>query len=332
MSNNGEKYPTARVWVSEVAALIGKHPYRDACAERRKIAKRSGLLLCDGTPTKTERVKAIADALLRTLPQSHIKKVLENARTGSEAAAAMPSTSKVACLIKQNETMDGKTHMNDKTNDEEPLSCPDCDMPVHASRIICKECKCRLRPRCPVDGCKRSLRNSDGKCKDHGRPTAHSQHIDPQEVSRQIKQNMAMEFGKYREAPDLRKFEATSKHTVINMQKYCGIEQKTENGNIFMLNGMVDGMQKTLDGEKVVETKSRMFKLFGHVRDYEMIQIQMYMHLTGCQSGTLIETYGDEQAAYDVLYNKDFATDIIARVGATVDEIYSEHIRALSER
>lgn len=52
---------------------------------------------------------------------------------------------------------------------------------------------------------------------------------------------------------------------------------KTENGIIWYLNGIADGLTTS---NELIEIKNRQKKLFKRVRDYEMCQIQSYLYIT----------------------------------------------------
>ena len=67
----------------------------------------------------------------------------------------------------------------------------------------------------------------------------------------------------------------------------------------WVLTGRLDGL--TEDGE-VVEIKNRTKGLFGRIRDYEAVQLQAYIHMTGAQLGHLLELHRltDGRMDYDI--------------------------------
>jgi DNA polymerase III epsilon subunit-like protein len=69
----------------------------------------------------------------------------------------------------------------------------------------------------------------------------------------------------------------------------------------YVIVGRIDRYYIDSDGSSVlVEIKNRMNRLFGRVRDYENIQVQAYMAMTGMKRGRLIEQYNNEIKSYDI--------------------------------
>jgi hypothetical protein len=90
------------------------------------------------------------------------------------------------------------------------------------------------------------------------------------------------------------------------MGKPCTAQQKGLKYTVFtddrfewVLTGRLDGL--TEDGE-VVEIKNRTKGLFRKIRDYEAVQLQAYIHMTGAQLGHLLELHrlADGRMDYDI--------------------------------
>ena len=116
---------------------------------------------------------------------------------------------------------------------------------------------------------------------------------------------------------DLMKTATNTRHGVSNevsgyqifaecMGKPCTALQKGLKHTVFVddrfewvLTGRLDGL--TADGE-VVEIKNRTKGLFGRIRDYEAVQLQAYIHMTGAQLGHLLELHrlADGRMDYDI--------------------------------
>ena len=69
---------------------------------------------------------------------------------------------------------------------------------------------------------------------------------------------------------------------------------ETEDGTVFCVTGKIDRIEVAEDGTKtLVEIKNRTRRLFGTLKDYENVQIQVYLRMLGLMRGKLIEQYND---------------------------------------
>lgn len=69
----------------------------------------------------------------------------------------------------------------------------------------------------------------------------------------------------------------------------------------YVIVGRIDRYYVEPDGTKVlVEIKNRMNCLFKKIRDYENIQVQAYLAMTGMAKAKLIEQYNDERMSHDI--------------------------------
>ena len=86
------------------------------------------------------------------------------------------------------------------------------------------------------------------------------------------------------------------------------------NGYIFEFTGRCDGITKN---NKIIEIKNRQSKLFNEVRDYEMCQIQTYLHSSGYKSAYLVEVLpgsnlsNSEFGIIEVVKNNDYYDSMI---------------------
>lgn len=82
----------------------------------------------------------------------------------------------------------------------------------------------------------------------------------------------------------------------------CEIE-----GTLYQVVGRVDRIQKNDDGSRfLVEIKNRARGLFNHVKDYEEVQCQTYLHmLKDIEYCRLVETYNGVSKSYLIQKNKD---------------------------
>ena len=87
-----------------------------------------------------------------------------------------------------------------------------------------------------------------------------------------------------------------------NMKFYTKMLFKTDKCSVEML-GKVDGISE--DG-KLVETKNRRKKLFNIIPEYEKVQIEAYMFLTGLTECIHIENYNEDQGIKEYKHNEEF--------------------------
>jgi hypothetical protein len=71
--------------------------------------------------------------------------------------------------------------------------------------------------------------------------------------------------------------------------------------------GRIDGRLEE-DEETIVEIKNRRNRLFNRIPEYEMVQIHVYMFLTGAQRCLFIERYNDVTKTYTVDFDEPYFT------------------------
>ena len=76
------------------------------------------------------------------------------------------------------------------------------------------------------------------------------------------------------------------------------------------ISGKVDGIEGEGDDRVLIETKNRRNRLFGEVRDYEGVQMTIYMKMTGITTSKLLEYYNDEEGVIDYDYDEEFWEEI----------------------
>jgi DNA polymerase III epsilon subunit-like protein len=76
-------------------------------------------------------------------------------------------------------------------------------------------------------------------------------------------------------------------------------------GTTYEIVGRIDRYQIEEDGSKtLVEIKNRTRCLFKNVRDYEMIQVQVYLQMMGLSKARLIEQFNNERLSYPIDLNQ----------------------------
>ena len=85
--------------------------------------------------------------------------------------------------------------------------------------------------------------------------------------------------------------------------------------------GYIDG--RTVEESTIVEIKNRQRRLFGYVPDYEKIQVQCYMKLTGTHRCKFIEQYGSKMKEYFIDYDETQWLQIIKGVTEFAKDLYT---------
>lgn len=99
----------------------------------------------------------------------------------------------------------------------------------------------------------------------------------------------------------------------------------TVGGVKFVITGRIDRIEEKPDGSRIlVEIKNRTNRLFGHVPEYEAIQIQVYLHMTGLVHARLVEQYNTKVLSHDVTRDEElWDNTIIPDLVQFCNEIYA---------
>ena len=82
-----------------------------------------------------------------------------------------------------------------------------------------------------------------------------------------------------------------------------------------IIRGKVDGMS---DGT-IVETKNRTKYLFNELRDYERVQLECYMFLTGFNNALLTEHYNNESNCINYTHDEGFWITCVDKIIQFID-------------
>ena len=120
-----------------------------------------------------------------------------------------------------------------------------------------------------------------------------------------VKQDLRMKRGNIKEDNNLDKTEKKSNIVITdrNSQMYEKLLYSDPDGKYqVILRGTVDGM----NDEYVVETKNRTRRLFNKIPEYEKVQLNAYMFMTGKEKAIHIECYNDQQNQTEYGFDKLF--------------------------
>ena len=128
-----------------------------------------------------------------------------------------------------------------------------------------------------------------------------------------VKQDLRMKRGNIKEDNNLDKTEKKSNIVITdrNSQMYEKLLYSDPDGRYqVILRGKVDGM----NNEYVVETKNRTKRLFNMIPDYEKVQLNAYMFMTGKEKAIHIECYNDQQNQTEYDFDKLFWDSCLDKV------------------
>jgi hypothetical protein len=78
---------------------------------------------------------------------------------------------------------------------------------------------------------------------------------------------------------------------------------------LIILRGRVDGQC----GDTIIETKNRTKRLFKELRDYERVQLETYMFLTGLNKALLTEHYNDTSHCIEYTHDEEFWKECVEK-------------------
>jgi hypothetical protein len=131
-----------------------------------------------------------------------------------------------------------------------------------------------------------------------------------QSISSGIKNDLQMRRGNIKEDSNLNKIQDKKNIKIDqrNSKMYTKELLRTDK-YIIMIRGKVDGVS---DG-MLIETKNRTNRLFKTLRDYEKVQLETYMFLTGINHSLLTEHYNDESFEISYSHDEEFWNDCIKK-------------------
>ena len=141
-----------------------------------------------------------------------------------------------------------------------------------------------------------------------------------------VKQDLRMTRGNIKEDNNLDKTEkkCNIQITSRNSQMYEKLLYTDPNDKFqVILRGKVDGM----NDEYVVETKNRARRLFGKIPEYEKVQLNAYMFMTGKDKALHIECYNEDQNQTEYSFDKVFWDGCLDKVIQFSHEHIEGHLK-----
>jgi hypothetical protein len=142
-------------------------------------------------------------------------------------------------------------------------------------------------------------------------------------ISHYIQKDLRMKRGNVKENTNLNTLQKKSKIKVEqrNSRMYTKELLRTDDYCV-VLRGKVDGMS----GDTVIEAKNRCKRLFKELRDYERVQLEAYMFLTGYNKSILTEHYNDTSFQIDYAHDETFWSECVSSIETFIDTHIVPHI------
>jgi len=137
-----------------------------------------------------------------------------------------------------------------------------------------------------------------------------------QRLDTKIKQDLRMRRGNIKENANLDQIQK-KKGITIQQRNSKMYTKELYRGDRYCLivRGKVDGVS---DGT-IVETKNRTRYLFNELRDYERVQLEAYMFLTGLEDALLTEHYNDESNCIQYTHDDGFWQECVDKIILFID-------------
>ena len=112
-------------------------------------------------------------------------------------------------------------------------------------------------------------------------------------------------------------FENKFKVKLNTDQKYFSKSiKKINDSKNYFIGGKLDGIY---NDEYIVEVKNRTKGFFSSVRDYELIQIQLYMYLTNIFNAKLVEKHNTKIKITNIIYDENYVNDILKYLNVFIE-------------
>jgi hypothetical protein len=116
-----------------------------------------------------------------------------------------------------------------------------------------------------------------------------------------IRSQVYTTFGTKSEDKTADKVEADENTKLVRDESFYRLEVTSIEGTRYVIVGKIDRIEEHADGTRtLVEIKNRTRGLFGEVRGYEMIQVQVYLQMLGLEKARLVEQYNKETNSNDI--------------------------------
>lgn len=128
------------------------------------------------------------------------------------------------------------------------------------------------------------------------------------DLKKLVKSSTNVVYGKKNENNGYKIFQRETKKRVRAKQVSMRVAINKTNNITWYLTGIADGLTTT---EELIEIKNRRNKLFKQVRDYELCQIQTYLHITKMDLCYLVELINDDNHIIEIERIPNYFEEVI---------------------
>lgn len=132
--------------------------------------------------------------------------------------------------------------------------------------------------------------------------------IDANIVEEFVKKTISVDRGIINEPKIIENLKNTQNLNIEKTNKLYYLDFDFVNGNL-KIGGKIDGLDTT--NNKLLEVKTRRNKFLG-IRDYEEIQLEIYMKMLNLTKATLVERYEKEDRIHEYVHNPDLYDKIVS--------------------
>jgi len=141
-----------------------------------------------------------------------------------------------------------------------------------------------------------------------------------------VKQDLRMKRGNVKEDKNLDKTEKKRNIKIDNRNEQMYEKElyiDPDRNYHVILRGKIDGM----NDDYVVETKNRTKRLFNMIPDYEKVQLNAYMFMTGKEKALHIECYNEDQNSVEYGFDKLFWDNCLEKIIQFTNDHIVKHLR-----
>lgn len=129
-------------------------------------------------------------------------------------------------------------------------------------------------------------------------------------INKEIKNLINTEHGIERESNAIETFEKIENIKLNTSQEFFKCSVCIIGNTEYYLGGKLDGIHK----DYIVEVKNRTKQFFYKVRDYEMVQIQLYMYILNYKNAKLVERLNQKIKIHNIERDDVFISEILTKI------------------
>ena len=145
-----------------------------------------------------------------------------------------------------------------------------------------------------------------------------------EDVINHIRSKVYTAHGTRSEDKTAAKVEVSEKTRLVRDDAFYTAEICEMEGTKYVLCGRVDRIEEKPDGTRIlVEIKNRTRALFKKVVDYEMVQVQIYLHMLGLENARLVEQHNNATLSHDIQKDPEFWNEIYPKIREFCEELHN---------